>query len=113
MDKIKVLHVRTGEPAEVVEMEQSLDAMKALVGGWIQMTQPVLHLDSAVIVCNEEGKLGGYEPNRYLVDENLNVYDIVYGDFFVVDAPPMSEDFGSLSDAQIETYKALYDMYVV
>lgn len=113
MDKMRVLCVRAGKPAEVVEIDNKLEAMQELVGGYIQMTQPVLHLDTAVVICNEEGKLGGFEPNRYLVDEDLNIYDIVYGDFFVADAPPMSEDFGSLSDAQIEIYKALYDMHMV
>ena len=53
-------------------------------------------------VCNEEGKINGLPLNRALRDEDGHIYDIVAGDFFICDVS--GEDFGSLSDEQIEKY---------
>jgi hypothetical protein len=108
MEKIKVLLVKVGEEPKVVEIENTLEAKQKIVGGYIEMAQPPIHGDSAVIICNEEGKLMGLKPNRYLLDRNGVPYDVVCGDFIIVDAPFDSDDFGGLSDEQIEKYMALY-----
>ena len=107
---LKVLLVRVGEEPKVVEIEDTLEAKQKLVGGYIEMCSPPLHDDSAVIICNEEGKLLGLKPNAYLVNRDGDVYDVVCGDFFIVDAPLDSEDFKSLSDEQIEKYTNMYGL---
>ena len=48
------------------------------------------------IICNEEGKLIGLEPNRVLRDEEGNTVDIIFGTFIV--AGLTEDDFGSLTD---------------
>ena len=108
MEKIKVLIVKVGESPQVVEIENTLEAKQKIVGGYIEMACPPIHDDSAVIICNEEGKLMGLEPNRYLFNEKGIPYDIVCGDFIILDAPIGSDEFGGLSDEQIAKYSAFY-----
>jgi hypothetical protein len=109
MEKIKVISVRVGEPPKVIEMENTLEAKQKFVGGWIEMICPIQHGDdTAVLIGNEEAKLLGMEPNAYLRFEDGRIYDVVCGDFFIVDAPIGSEDFASLSDKQIEKYMRMY-----
>lgn len=100
-EKMRVLLVRPMEEPEVVEIEKSLEAMQGLVGGWIEALYP--YNDNVGLVCNEEGKLMGLTPNRMLLNEYGNPYDVICGDFFV--AGLTEDDFCSLTDAQIERYK--------
>ncbi|MBR4636913.1 MAG: DUF2800 domain-containing protein [Clostridia bacterium] len=62
--------------------------------------------DNVAIVCNEEGKLEGLEPNRALRDSIGRIYDIIAGTFLVVGLA--QEEFASLTDVQLERYKKLY-----
>ena len=106
-EMIRVLAVRPHEMPEVIEMENTLEAKQKFVGGWIEMCTPYEHKDTAVIICNEEGKLMGLEPNRPLYMNGI-IYDVVCGNFLIVDVPEDLEDFGSLSDEQIEKYTYMY-----
>lgn len=109
MEKIRVIAVRVGKPPEVIEMENTLEAKQEFVGGWIEMITPLQHgEDTAVLIGNEEAKLLGMEPNAYLCFEDGRVYDVVCGDFLIVDAPIGSDEFASLSDEQIEKYMVMY-----
>lgn len=78
--------------------------MQDIVGGAIQTVYPFR--DKAAIVCNDEGKLIGLPPNRFLRDENGQPYDVLCGAFFVIGVG--REDFVSLTDKQVETYKNMY-----
>lgn len=78
--------------------------MQDIVGGTIQTVYPFR--DKAAIVCNDEGKLIGLPPNRFLRDENGQPYDVLCGTFFVIGVG--REDFVSLTDKQVETYKNMY-----
>lgn len=108
MKKIKVLLVKVGEEPKVVEIENTLEAKQKIVGGYIEMVCPPIHDDSAVIICNEEGKIMGLKPNRFLLTEEGIPFDVVCGDFIILDAPIGSDDFGGLSDEQIAKYMAFY-----
>lgn len=63
------------------------------------------------VVCNEEGKNLGLSFNRPLLDEHGLPYDIICGTFFV--AGLGAEDFVSLTDEQIQKYKAMFDSVMV
>lgn len=108
MEKVRVLFVGVGKDPEVMWIENTLEAKQELVGGYIEMCTPPIHDDTAVVICNEEEKLMGMEPNKPLLDDMNRPYDIVCGDFFIIDAPIDSDDFDSLSDEQIAKYTQFY-----
>lgn len=62
-NKIKVVKMDVGKPPVVKEIENTLAALQAEVGGLIEC----VYLDNGCLaVVNEEGKLNGMEPNRRL-----------------------------------------------
>ena len=99
-EKIRVILCRPDEMAEVVEIEDELEAMQALVGGPIQEYMPFngpdLRYDDMAVICNEEGKLMALPPSRAITDDNGHVMDIIAGPFFICYAPLESERFLSV-----------------
>ena len=104
-DKIKILVVEPMKPCEVREIPDTLEAMQALVGGYIQAVYPFQ--EEVAVICNEEGRNLDLPYNRPLMDESGLPYDIVCGTFFM--AGVSGERFVSLTDEQIQHYKNLYD----
>ena len=96
----KIILVEPGKEARITEMELTLENMQATVGGLIQAIYP--WEDKVALVCNDEGKILGMEPNRALQDENGKVYDIVHGTFFICGLT--EDDFGGLTDELAEKY---------
>ena len=66
-EKISVLLVNPGESPKMVEIDDTLEAEQKLVGGLIEQYMPFE--DDVAIICNEEGKLNGMEPNRIIYSE--------------------------------------------
>ena len=93
--KIKVLYKRVGREPEVVEIENTLQAMQSLVGGFIE----VIPYDYYELVCNEEGKIMGLYPNVGFD------YDVINGNFFIANDNYETGDFASLTDKNIEKIK--------
>ena len=105
---IKVLVVEPMKPCEVREIS-GLKAMQDIVGGDIEMVSP---FDEPVaVVCNAEGKNLDLPYNRPLCDRSGLPYDILCGTFFI--AGSGTEDFVSLTDDQIRSYKELYDNVMI
>jgi hypothetical protein len=52
MAKIKVVHVPVGEEPKVIEVENTLESLQALVGGYIEHRSMGRGL---ALICNEEG----------------------------------------------------------
>lgn len=82
----------------VKDIEDKLEAYQEIVGGYIEV---ILFTDNILIVCNEEGKLMGLEPNIYLRN------DIIVGTIFFVGR--REEDFRGLTDNEI---KIIFDSIV-
>ena len=101
-DKIHAIYVQPGEPAREILMEDTLEEIQKLVGGFLEEYYPFD--DDAVILCNEEGKLLGLEPNRSFRGEDGKVLDVVCGSFLIVRAEPESERYSDLTPAQIRKY---------
>lgn len=97
-----VLVVEPERRPEVREIDDSLKAMQEIVGGLIQ---PICLEDSVVLVCNDEGKFMDLPANRGLRDKNGQIYDIVFGTFFLCGAPADYDHFTSLTPEQIERYR--------
>lgn len=99
---MRVLVVEPERRPEVREINDSLEAMKELVGGLIQ---PIYLDDSVALVCNDEGKLMDLPANRGLRDKNGQIYDIVFGTFFLCGVPADCDHFTSLTPEQIKRYE--------
>lgn len=89
---LKILIVKPGKQPEVATIDGSLHSMQTIVGGYIQ--EIMIERDIALI-CNEEGRLRGLQPNR-LVDGNM-----IVGTFFLANDNNFGENYSSLTDEQI------------
>ena len=98
--KINVLMVKPNERPRMVELGNDLDSLQKAVSigadyqGFIEL---VYLEDNVSILCNEEGKLIGLEPNRRLGK------DILCGVFYVV-AEDKEGNLASLTAAQQNKY---------
>ena len=101
----KVLVVEPMKPCEVREISHDLKTLQGMVGGSIEMVSPFN--EAVAIVCNAEGKVLGLPFNCPLCDNHGIPYNIVCGTFFI--AGVGSEDFISLTDEQLRSYKAMFD----
>ncbi len=114
---MKVIMVEPGRNAQIVEIGNDLKDMQKAVGGYIEAICPFD--DDVALVCNEEGKFNGSVKNRVLWykdlhpelynPDNAEIFDVIYGSFFICGAPVDSEKFQSLSDEQVETYFKLFE----
>lgn len=117
-NKMKVVFCEPLHPPKVIELEKELEAMQKAVDGYIQAIYPFKDSDVA-LVCNDEGKLNGSEPNRILWYKDLHpnlynpnnseIFDVIYGSFFICAAPEDSESFESLSEQEIATYSKMFE----
>ncbi len=104
---MNVLLVEPNTDPRAIEINGSLASMQSLVGGLIQAVYPFA--DPVALICNDEGKLIGLPQNRPLKHpETGEVYDVIYGTFFVCSAPADSENFESLPDDLIEKYSKVF-----
>ncbi len=101
---LKVLVVRPYEYPVVEEIEDKLEALQELVGGYIQVIYP--WEDSVGLVCNDEGKIMGLDNNRELKDEDGNTYDVIAGTFFICGLS--LNNFKSLNEEQIKKYTEMF-----
>lgn len=99
-----VLKIMPGRKPERKVIPHTLDAMQNMVCGYIQAIYP--YEDSIAIVCNEEGKLLGMEPNRAIRNEDGDILDIISGTFFICGLS--EDDFCSLTGAQLAYYSNLF-----
>ena len=103
---IKVVLCEPGKKSEIVEIEHSLAGFQKVVGGDIEAFYPFE--EAVAIVCNEEGKFNGMSPNRAVHEKNTDaILDVIFGTFFICDCS--GEDFGSLSEEQLERYRSLFE----
>ena len=96
---MKILIVEPRQTPRRADIPHTLQDMQHTVGGYIE----IIHLfdDPVALVCDEEGKLKGYEPNRVIAGK-----DIIVGTFFL--AGVAEEDLTDLPDDLFEKYEALF-----
>lgn len=75
--KLRVVVAEPGKPAEVREIDEGGDALRAIVGGWLECL-PLWDGEHDIWI-NEEGKLLDLEPNRMVRAPGCNgeAWDIV------------------------------------
>lgn len=101
---IKALMVKPNKPPCVVDLNTELDSLQKAVsiGAPDQGLIEFVYLgDNVSVLCNEEGKLIGLEPNRRLGE------DILCGVFYVV-AENEDGELMSLTPAQKEHYSQMF-----
>ena len=104
-DKLKVLYIEPMKTPKIVEIDGDLESMQNLVGGYIEEYMPFE--DEVAIVCNDEGKINGLEPNRGIFDKEGELQDIICGSFFICYAPVESEKYLSLPDNLRKKYEEM------
>ena len=108
--QVKALMIEPYKHPCVVELENDLDSLQKAVsiGAPEQGLIEFVYLeDNVSILCNEQGKLVGLTPNRWLGE------DILCGVFYIV-AENDEGELMSLTDEQQERYsKMFYDPDVI
>ena len=95
--KMRVVIVEPGKYTREAEIDNTLQAEQAVVGGLIDAIYPWPE-DKACLILNDEGKIIPLEPNRALPEYE----DVVFGTFFI--CGDGGENFCSLTDAQVQRY---------
>lgn len=103
---MRILVIEPGCRPEEREIDDSLKEMQGIVGGYIQAIYPFE--EPVALVCNDEGKLMDLPANRGLRNKDGQMYDIVFGTFFLCGAPADSDHFTSLTQEQIEQYRKMF-----
>ena len=101
---IKVLKVAPHEVPEVIYLENKLEVLQAAVSigtSYRGLIEIVPLDDDANIICNEDGKLIGLEPNRRLGR------DVLCGVFYIT-GENEEGDLASLSEELIQRYSARF-----
>lgn len=89
--ELRVLYKEVNKDAREIIIKDDLEVLHKLVGGYIEVCSLTDDID---IICNEEGKLIGLQPNI-----NLD-YDIIVGNIIFVSHK--DAEFESLTDEQIK-----------
>lgn len=90
MFQIQALYKRVGEKPEPIVLPKSVQTFQELVGGYVEP----IHLGEGVyMLCNEDGKLLGLEPNFSIGQE------LIVGNVLFVSSD--GQDFTSLTTEQI------------
>lgn len=86
---MRVIYKAPGKAPEIIEIENTLEALQEKVGGYIEV---VTMAKNARIICNEEGRLRGLPYNITFLGERF------VGPVLVVGVS--GEDFCDLEDAE-------------
>lgn len=107
-NKISVLRVAPGQYPEVIEIDNTLEALQEQVGGYIETVYPFE--DDAVIICNEEGKMIGLPLNRaiYAMAGNEKTMTEIIAGSFLIAGVGEEGDFTSLSSELTEKYEKMF-----
>ena len=62
---MKILRVEPEKSPEIVDMDGTLEALQAAVGGYIEAVYPFD--DPVAIVCNDDGKFNGMQPKQGII----------------------------------------------
>ena len=106
-NKLEVLFIEPGKYPKTITINDTLEEMQTLVGGYIEEYSPFD--DDISIVCNDEGKIRGMPLNSAVYDpDNGEMIDIIAGSFFIVGTPPGVESFQSLTQEQQMKYSKMF-----
>lgn len=88
---MKAIRKRPGQEPQIIEVENSLEALQLEVDGWIET---VTFAEDACVICNEEGRIQGLPFNLELMGI------LFFGTILIVGVD--GENFTDLGDAAME-----------
>ena len=88
---MRVIRKRPGQVPQIVDVENTLEALQFEVDGWIET---VTFAEDACVICNEEGRIQGLPFNLELMGI------LFFGTILIVGVD--GENFTDLSDAGVE-----------
>jgi len=91
---MKIIIKNPKEEPYVAEVEDNLETYQKIVGGYIEAIKIGDSQDRILLICNEEGKLKGLQPNFFISGDT-----IVGTVFFVGEG---EEDFRGLTDDETD-----------
>lgn len=100
---MRIVKVEPGKPAEICDIDGSLESMQEVVGGYIECLNP--WKTRITLVCNEEGKINGLQPNR-VIYYGFEAVDIIFGTFFFCRTE--GEELTSLTDGEAEFIQGVF-----
>jgi len=98
--KIEVLVYRVGKPGVLETINDDLKSLQALVCGYIEAYTLT---PGITLICNEEGRLRGFKPNR-----EVKGGASIVGDFFVC-RKSSSGNMLSLTSKDVEKVRTLIE----
>ena len=98
---MKILAIDKYEEPVVQKINNTLEDMQRYVMGHIET---VTLSETAMLVCNEEGSLRGFTPNRIL--KIGSGQDVIRGDFFICGWS--GDEFCDISDEDVERYTKMF-----
>lgn len=98
---MRILAIDKYEEPVVKEIENNLKDMQRYVLGHIET---ITLSETAMLVCNDVGKLANLTPNRIL--KIGNSHDVIRGDFFICGWS--GDEFCDISDEDVEKYTKMF-----
>lgn len=86
----------------ISKIDNTLEAMQSYVGGYIEA---VTIAEGIVLICDEDGKMKGYMPNRAWVKGD-RILDIIVGDIMFVRSE--GDEFESIRQEDIAVIEELF-----
>lgn len=106
-EKISVVFFELGKKPELRTIERTLANMQELVKGEAPygIIQCLCPWDAPLaLICHDEGKLFEMKPNRMLIDEEGNLFDVVVGPCFICGSLPEEDNFSSIPEEYISSF---------
>lgn len=88
---MRAIRKRPGQEPQIIDVENSLEALQLEVDGWIET---VTFAEDACVICNEEGRIQGLPFNLELMGV------LFFGTILIVGVD--GENFTDLGDAAME-----------
>ena len=88
---MKAIFKAPGKPAEIIEVENTLEALQEKVGGYIEAVRVTAE---HVVICNEEGRLLG-------LPENMEIFGISFVGPILVVSTDGGEEFCDVTRPEI------------
>lgn len=108
-NKIKALYVEPKKNPVQVEIQTDLKSLQSLVCGNIETYSP-FDDNEITIICNEEGKINGLQPNRAIFNSKGQLLDFIAGNFLIVFSREDDESFSSLPENMIQKYTKIFSI---
>ena len=103
---MRIVRVQPMKSAEIIDVDGSYDSFRKEIGGMVERTFPFD--DPVVIICNEDGKHMGLQPNRS-VRYKSGYVDVIVGTFLLTGLKKNLEE-KSLSIELAEKYRKMFEI---